>query len=249
VLPPRYDENLLLNALDLKRVGTRKSGHGGEMERVDFKIHENYLAAAKRLLEINPGRLDSRSDIARVGFVLAIRWLSKIAEGDEILSSIMHQIALMEEKVAWEMRQLRNLKLIDSVDAMVKEQLSLPNGRVHVARVLRRLKGHIDLMDRGFYQAHFEREFNNRFSGLRQLGLELVEAGIEGESGEGEEGAAAAVAAAAEQQANSAAFDESAAQWVADERLEGLLREMDELSRHGSPEGDDAGPEEDEHNE
>jgi hypothetical protein len=204
-LPHQYDDALLL-------VGGRSTGPG-DMERCDFKIHENYLAWARRL--IDSGRfpnLQSKSDVARLGFVIACRWLDSLAP-EEVERSIMHQIGQMEEVMAWEQRQLRYVKFIDAVSKMITEQLALPHGKLQAARVLRKMRRHISRMEPSFYKTHFEKMFGDRFGAFERAGLLMLDA-------HGEGGSAGGVGGTEFEDQSEAAF------WESDDAGAALIEEL-----------------------
>lgn len=179
IAPRKYDENLFL-------IGGKSTGPG-DMERVTFKVHESYVAMARRLVESKRWPVLGKSDIARAGFIAILRWMDQM-EPDALERSIYHRIAQMEEVVAWEMRQIRYVKFIDQMQEMVAEQLALPNGRVQVARVLRRLRRHVNRMEDSFYKNHFAKLFNDRFGAYELAGVGLLDSSDGGEELEGLEG-------------------------------------------------------------
>jgi len=160
----------------------------GQMEPVTFKIHEQYLAWGRLITESRRfPALRTRSDLARLGWERVVAWLSGL-NGDAAERSVMHQLAQMNEKVAWERRKLDYVRFIEDYTPVIQEQLALPHGRLHAARVLRRMRGHIDAMEPGFYRDVFDQMFTARFGAYEQAGLTLIEVAAEGE---GEDGAGA----------------------------------------------------------
>lgn len=157
----------------------------GQMEPVTFKIQEQYLAWARLITESRRfPMLRTRSDIARLGWERVVAWLTSL-NGDAAERSVMHQIELMNTKLAWERRRLDYVKFIENYAPIIQEQLALPGGRLHAARVLREMRRHMAAMEPSFYTSLFETMFNDRFSAYEQAGLTLIEVAAEGEGEEG----------------------------------------------------------------
>ena len=188
-----YDENLLLVA-----------GYDrGNTETLAFKVPEPYIAWARLIVESRRfPSLRTKSDVGRLGFMRALAWLSGIAP-TAAEKSVMHQLAQMSEKIAWERRNLEYVKFMDQFASVISELLALPQGRVQAGRILRRMRAHFNSMEEGFYKTHVEKMFTDRFAAYEQAGLVMVEA-REGEDGEEE-------------------VDSGA------EELAGMLREVEEL--------------------
>jgi len=168
-----YDENLLLVA----------SNDRGAMETIAFKIPEAYLAWARLIVESRRyPQLRTKSDVGRLGFERVLSWLSSLDPG-EVERSVMHQLAQMNEKIAWERRNLDYVKHLDEFSTVISDLLTLPAGRLQASKVLRTMKRHFAAMEPSFYKTHAEKMFNDRFGAYEQAGLIMVEAGEQANGG------------------------------------------------------------------
>ncbi len=174
-----YDEDLFLVA----------SHDKGNTETIGCKVPETLLAWARLIVESRKfPLLRTKSDLFRLGFMRVLSWLSGL-DPSPAEKSVMHQLAQMSVKIAWERRNLDYVKFIDQFAAVISDVLALPQGRVQAGRILRMMRQHFNAMDESFYKTHAEKMFNDRFGAYEQAGLVMIEAreGREGE-GEGEDG-------------------------------------------------------------
>lgn len=168
------------------RKGPSACGGGRETEKQWFRIHDGYVAQARQIIESQcfPA-YKTKSDLYVHAVVRHIHWLAQLAPGcaDD---SVLHQLDQIDELVAHEERQIKFVKAIDAIAAVIIDLLEIPSGKTRVGYVLRKIRRHIEGMRRDFYRAYFEKMFNERFKAYEQAGLLIFSDGKPGD-GAGDE--------------------------------------------------------------
>lgn len=167
IITPRYEPAEFI-------VGGRpKSGKGGELEPITFKLHEGYHREIDKWLITRLFPYRDRSDLLRHAVVRHVRDYLPAMEG-EVEGTLIHELAQIDQDVAEWRFQNEFIEHIERIAEQVNKTLQMPGGRHEVVRRLRKLKKQIDATKPSFHKNVYLKMFNDRF-GAHLAMIALVE--------------------------------------------------------------------------